>query len=122
MALLVIIALRPQGLSYRRCPMPQNVSEILSAVLPMLGIVAVFWFLLIRPQSKKDKEIKKMRSDLKVGDRVCTIGGIYGSVIGIKDDTVTIEAGPSKERSKLIIARWAIGSVEGTDVTDDSLT
>ncbi len=87
----------------------------------MGAIVVVFWFLLIRPQQKKDKAVKKMRAELKVGDRVCTIGGLYGTVQNIKDDVITIGIGPGKDKQQVVIARWAIGSTEGTDAVDDSL-
>ena len=55
--------------------------------VPMILIFVVFYFLLIRPQRKKDKEAKEMLDNLKVGDRICTIGGIYGTIVRIKDDS-----------------------------------
>lgn len=54
----------------------------------------VFYFLLIRPQKKKDKKVKEMLAALKNGDRVCTIGGIYGTITSIKDDTIELSVGP----------------------------
>ena len=89
-------------------------------LLPMILIFVVFYFLLIRPQRKKDKEAKQMLANLKVGDRVCTIGGIYGTIVRIKDDVMTIEVGENK--TQLVFARWAIRNVEQLSVTNDSET
>ena len=59
--------------------------------VPMILIFVVFYFLLIRPQRKKDKEAKTMLDNLKVGDRICTIGGIYATIVRIKDDVLTVD-------------------------------
>ncbi len=82
--------------------------QIASLILPV-GIFVVFYFILIRPQQKKEKKIKEMRNNLKVGDEVITIGGIHGKVIKVKDDTVTVEVGADKV--KLTMTRWSIGTV-----------
>ncbi|MFW5649404.1 MAG: preprotein translocase subunit YajC [Candidatus Alkaliphilus sp. MAG34] len=74
-----------------------------------LGVLVVFYFILIRPQQKKGKEIREMRNSLKVGDEIITIGGIYGKIIKIKDDIITIEVGSDK--TKLPTTRWAIGAI-----------
>lgn len=66
-------------------------------VLPILLIV-VFYFMLIRPQRKRDKQTKEMLASLKVGDKVVSVGGIIGSISSIKDDTVTIEVGADKTK------------------------
>ncbi|MBR2941949.1 MAG: preprotein translocase subunit YajC, partial [Clostridia bacterium] len=86
-------------------------------ILPMILIFAVFYFMLIRPQRKKDKEAKEMLKNLKHGDRVCTIGGIYGTIVRIKDDVLTIEVGEAK--TQMMIARWAVRNVEQLSVTND---
>lgn len=91
---------------------------MLVQLLPILLMVVVFYFLLIRPQRKKDKAVKAMLEALKVGDRVCTIGGIYGTVTGLKDDTVTLAVGAQK--TSLVFARWAIRSVEDAPLENDS--
>ena len=62
------------------------VAAILQLVLPLVLMGAVFYFMLIRPQRKKDKQVKEMLNNLKHGDRITTIGGIYGTITGIKDD------------------------------------
>ena len=88
------------------------------SLLPMILIFVVFYFMLIRPQRKKDKKIKEMLDNLKVSDRICTIGGIYGTITGIKDDT--IELAVSNENTKLVVARWAIRNVEEVSIENDS--
>ena len=89
-------------------------------LLPMILIFVIFYFMLIRPQRKKDKEAKKMLENLKVGDRICTIGGIYGTIIRIKDQVLTIEVGEAK--TQMMIARWAVRNVEQLSVTNDAET
>ena len=87
-------------------------------LVPMILIFVVFCFVLIRPQRKKDKEAKAMLDNLKVGDRICTIGGIYGTIVKIKDDVLTVEVG--EQKTQLVFARWAIRNVEQLSVTNDS--
>ena len=86
--------------------------------VPMILIFVVFYFVLIRPQRKKDKEAKAMLDNLKVGDRICTIGGIYGTIVKIKDDVLTVEVG--EQKTQMVFARWAIRNVEQLSVTNDS--
>lgn len=62
-----------------------------SGILMMVLIFVVFYFFMIRPQSKRQKEIKKQREAMKTGDKVVTSGGIYGRVREVKDTTVTVE-------------------------------
>ena len=88
--------------------------------LPMILIFVIFYFMLIRPQRKKDKEAKQMLDNLKVGDRICTIGGIYGTIVRIKDQVLTIEVG--EQKTQMMIARWAVRNVEQLTVTNDAET
>lgn len=88
------------------------------SLAPMILIFVVFYFMLIRPQRKKDKEAKAMLDNLKVGDRICTIGGIYGTIVRIKDDVLTIEVG--EQKTQMVFARWAVRNVEQLSVTNDS--
>ena len=90
----------------------------ISFVLMMVAMVAVFYFLIIRPQRKKDKAVKDMLASLKVGDRICTIGGIYGTVTALKDDTVTLSIGSAQ--NTVVFSRWAIRSVENKAVENDA--
>jgi preprotein translocase subunit YajC len=92
--------------------------SLVSMLLPMVLIFVVFYFMLIRPQRKKDKKVKDMLSNLKVTDRICTIGGIYGTIVAIKDDTFTVAVG--QDNVKLVFARWAIRNVEEVSVENDS--
>ncbi len=68
--------------------------------------IVIMYFVLIRPQSKKRKQEEAIRNNVQVGDEIITIGGIYGRVISIKEDSVIIES--SNDRSKNRIAKWAI--------------
>ena len=92
-------------------------SSTISTIVIMVIMVAVFYFLLIRPQRKKDKAVKNMLNSLKVGDRICTIGGIYGTITAMKDDTITLAMGG--QQNPVVIARWAIRSVEDAPAETD---
>ena len=76
--------------------------------LPLVAIVAIFYFLIIRPQSKKQKETQKMLSALKKGDRIVTIGGIHGTIQTVRESTVIVRV---DENTKLEFSRTAISSV-----------
>lgn len=88
----------------------QTISMVVNIAL-MAAIFAVFYFLMIRPQRKKEKEAKNMLDALKTGDRVTTIGGFYGTVQGIdtENDVITLIVGP--EKTRVMVARWAIRNV-----------
>lgn len=78
-----------------------DVNTLLQSPLPMfVAIIAVFYFMIIRPQKKRDKQLKEMLAALKVGDNVVTIGGILGAICTIKDDTVSLEVGADKTKIK----------------------
>ncbi|MDD5897843.1 MAG: preprotein translocase subunit YajC [Clostridia bacterium] len=94
------------------------VGALIGTLFPLILMFALFYFMLIRPQRKKDKKVKEMLAALKHGDRVCTIGGIYGTITSIKDET--IELSVSNENTKLIVARWAIRNVEEVTIENDS--
>lgn len=85
-------------------------TQMLQAFALPLAFLAIFYMFIIRPQKKKEKEIKEMRERLKVGDVVFTIGGIVGKVVKIKDDEVTLEIGADK--NKIVFKKWAVGSVD----------
>ena len=76
----------------------------------MVLLFAVMYFILIRPQKKKDKEAKAMQSSLQVGDEIVTAGGIVGRVVSLREDTLLIETGSNN--TKIRIKRWAIQSCE----------
>ena len=77
-------------------------------ILPLVLIFVVMYFILIRPQKKKDKETQKMRSNVQVGDEITTIGGIVGIIVSMKEDVIVIET--AGERNKIRLKRWAIQS------------
>ena len=79
-------------------------------ILMYAAIFAVFYFLFIRPQKKKENALKEMRNNLNVGDKVTTIGGIIANVAKVEEDSVVLEIGPN--RTKVPFEKWAIGTVE----------
>lgn len=91
--------------------------ETLLSLIPLALVVVVFYFLLIRPQQKKDKEDKAMRESLEIGDEVITAGGIIGIIVSIKEDNVVIETGSG--RSRLRVAKWAISQKISADKEND---
>ena len=95
-----------------------SIAALATTFLPLILIFVVFWFMLIRPQRKKDKQVKEMLNNLKAGDRICTIGGIYGTITGLKDDTVTLSVG--KDNLSMVVARWGIRSVEEVSIENDA--
>jgi len=98
----------------------EGMASMLSMFLPMILIFGVLYFMMIRPQRRKDKAAKEMLKQLVVGDRVCTIGGIYGTVDSIKDDVLTLAVGHDKV--KLVFARWAIRNKEELSISNDAET
>jgi len=95
-------------------------SQFLIQFGPLVLIFLVFYFMVIRPQNKKQNEIKDMRANLKVGDRVQTIGGIIGKIIVIKEDFVVIET--SGDKNKMEIMKWGLSSVfkDNSDLKKDN--
>lgn len=83
-------------------------------ILPLVALFLIFYFLLIRPQRKRDKAEKEMRNSIQVGDEISTIGGFIGKVVSIKDDVIVIEC--SADRTKLKLYRWAIRGKEAEPV------
>ena len=81
-----------------------------STIIMLLVMVAIFYFMLIRPENKRKKEAEQMRSSLKVGDRITTIGGIQGKVVSIGDEKFVIESGADQVRIEF--AKWALSTNE----------
>lgn len=77
---------------------------------PIVLIFVVMYFLMIRPQRKRQKEEQKMRDNIRVGDEIITIGGICGRVVNIKEDALVIEVGA--DRNKMTIKKWALQTCE----------
>lgn len=91
-------------------PSGQEYLAIIGQFAPLVILIVVFYFLLIRPQRKRDKAEREMRNSIEVGDEISTIGGFIGRVVNIKDDVLIIES--SNDRTKLKIYRWAIRGKE----------
>ena len=83
--------------------------EGLASLLPLAVVLVLMYFLMIRPQNKKDKQIKDMRNSLQVGDEIITIGGICGKIVKTKDETIVIQVGADKVKFEMM--RWAVSSV-----------
>lgn len=81
-----------------------------STIIMLVVMVAVFYFMLIRPENKRKKEAENMRSSMKTGDRVTTIGGITGTVVSVKDDKFVLETGADQVRIEF--AKWALSTNE----------
>lgn len=77
-------------------------------IIMLVAMFAVMYFLMIRPQKKKQKEEQAMRDNIEIGDEITTIGGIVGRVVTVKEDSLIIETGA--DRNKMKIARWAVGA------------
>ncbi|GAB7386521.1 preprotein translocase subunit YajC [Bacillaceae bacterium] len=85
---------------------------ILGTILPLVLMFAIFYFLLIRPQQKRQKQRNAMLAALKKGDKVVTIGGIHGTIIDLDDDTVTIRV---SENTKIKFERTAVNHVKSEE-------
>ncbi len=86
--------------------------DLYSMILLPVAMIAIFYFILVRPQRKKDKLVKEMLSQLVVGDKIITIGGIHGKITSIKDEELVIETGSASEKSFIKISKWAVREVE----------
>lgn len=93
---MIILMAAPQG--------GQNANPIMQ-MLPLILIIVVFYFFMIRPQMKKTKEQKKFVENLKKGDKILTIGGIYGKVVETDDTTVLME---TEDGSRIRVTKSAI--------------
>lgn len=78
-------------------------------VLPMALVFGLMYVMLILPQKRKEKKTKELLNSLQVGWTVTSIGGIYGKIVNIKDDEVTVET--SVEKTKIVVKRWAVKDV-----------
>lgn len=83
--------------------------SMIVSMVPFVLIIVVMYFMIIRPQKKKDKEMQEMRSNIEIGDTVTTIGGVVGIVTAMKEDTIVVETGTGS--SKIRFKRWAVSEV-----------
>jgi len=80
-----------------------------ASLIVLVIFIAIMYFLMIRPQKKRDKQIQEMRSSLSVGDEIITIGGICGKIVKTKDETIVIQVGADKIKFEMM--RWSVSSV-----------
>lgn len=100
-------------------PAATDLGSMVSMFLPFILIIGVMYFLMIRPQKKKEKLKQEMLSQLMVGDKILTIGGIHGKIVELKGDNLIIETGKINQPSTVKITRWAISEV--TKPADDTV-
>ena len=79
-----------------------------SSIIMMIAMIAIFYFMLIRPENKRKKEAEQMRSTVKKGDKIVTIGGIVGTVVDVKENRIVIET--SADQVRMELAKWAIST------------
>ena len=87
-----------------------------SMLIMLLVMVAVMYFMIWRPESKRKKQAEEMRSSLKKGDQITTIGGIMGRIVHVTDETIVIET--SDDRVRMELAKWSV-STNNTARSDD---
>jgi len=83
---------------------------VLGMIIPLLPIILIFYFMIIRPQKKQQKQLRNMLDALQVGDKVVTVGGIIGKIVKIKEDEVVIETGNNAEKSQIKFQKAAIST------------
>lgn len=89
----------------------------MESIIMIVAMIAIFYFLLIRPENKKKKAVNEMRSSLKVGDEITTIGGVIGTICAVKEETIVIETGA--DRVRIEFTKWAVSS-KGTQADQDA--
>ena len=98
----------------------EGTASSLMSTLPLILIMVVLMAVMIIPQRKRDKKVKEMLASIRPGDRVRTIGGIYGTIDRIKDDTIVLIVGQRNQApTEMTVARWAIRQVEEISVEND---
>lgn len=88
-------------------------ADSMSMIVMMVVMIGVFYFFLIRPENKKKKAMNEMRSSLKVGDNITTIGGVVGDIVQVKDENIVIEVGADKVRIEF--TKWAVSTNNTAD-------
>ena len=85
----------------------------MDSIILLVAMIAVFYFLIIRPENKRKKQAENMRNSLKKGERVTTIGGLVGRIVQVNDSTVVFET--SEDSVRIEIAKWGIQSTESME-------
>ncbi len=81
----------------------------MGTLIPLVLLIVVMYFLIIRPQKKREREVNRMRSNLHVGDEIITIGGICGKIVKTKEDSIVIQVGADKTKFEMM--RWSVSKV-----------
>lgn len=89
--------------------------DMITTVIMIVALIAIFYFMLIRPENKKKKEAQALRDSLTVGDEITTIGGIVGTICHVKENSIVIETGADRVRIEFM--KWAIAN-KGAQTTD----
>ncbi len=84
-------------------------SGTMMTIIPLILLIVIMYFLMIRPQKKREKETTAMRNSVQVGDEIVTIGGICGKIVKTKDETIVIQVGADKVKMEMM--RWSISKV-----------
>ena len=92
-----------------------DTASMLATFIPLILMIVVFYFLLIRPQKKRDKEVQKMRENIEIADEIVTIGGIIGTICAVKENTIVIETGA--DRVRIEFTKWAV-STKGAQTSE----
>lgn len=79
-----------------------------SLIIPLVLMVALMYFLMIRPENKRKKQAEEMRNSLKKGDQITTIGGIVGKIVQVTDENIVIET--SDDRVRMELAKWSVST------------
>ena len=120
------MAMAEEGAAPSATPVPEGgdmgilgtIVGLAGTLFPLIIMFALMYFLMIRPEKKRKKKEQEMLAALKRGDRICTIGGIYGTIADIKDDTITLTVG--RDNLSMVVTRWAIRSVEDVTIENES--
>ena len=84
-------------------------SQTLTMFVPLILLIVAMYFLLIRPQKKREREVNNMRANLHVGDEIVTIGGICGKIVKTKDESIVIQVGADKVKMEMM--KWSVSKV-----------
>ena len=99
--------------------MSTETGSSLMSILPLAAIFVVFILLMIIPQRKRKKQMQAMMDSLQPGKMIKTIGGIYGKIIAVKEDLITVEVPPDKLR--MVFAKGAVATVEDSEVEENTM-
>lgn len=83
-------------------------ASMMSLMLPLVLMIALMYFLMIRPENKRKKQAEEMRNSLKKGDQITTIGGIVGKIVQVTDENIIIET--SDDRVRMELTKWAVST------------